>query len=456
VDGVTLFDGRDGQTWNGSGESPMGTGSWERDAWINEGVTFDPAQAHQENSGTYHYHANPLALRHLLGDHVDLDPTTRLYRESTAPITKHSPILGWMRDGAPIYGPYGYGSALDSHSAVRRIRSGYQLRNGTRGADNLTTSGRVAIPAWATRLRFAAQTGPAVSVTYPLGRYMQDNAYLGDLIKAATGAAYVLGTDFDLDEYNGRFGVTPEFPEGVYAYFITNDEAGSPYFPYIIGRAFHGAPTGVAATLTGSETLHFDGGTNLVEQAAVTEVNPDNGEVTVVWSSLEGGTYRVESSGNLESWTVLAATPAAAQSAQTGVIIDAPVPHTGQNFYRVTRTTVAEYDATGGGAGNGGGGGGPVGGVLARVLPPEGTRGTTVTLALTVGGVVPPANVAPTFASLGGITGTNLRRNGSVVTATFVLPANSAAGAVTVRVVFPGPPGMDAVTFSLVDGFTVR
>src|ERR1043165_6842880 len=43
VDGVAMFDSRDGFHWTGSGESgSMGNFSWNRDAWVNEGVTFDP------------------------------------------------------------------------------------------------------------------------------------------------------------------------------------------------------------------------------------------------------------------------------------------------------------------------------------------------------------------------------------------------------------------------------
>ena len=43
---------------------------WNRDAYVNESVTFDAAYAHQAGAN-YHYHANTPALRHLLADHVD-------------------------------------------------------------------------------------------------------------------------------------------------------------------------------------------------------------------------------------------------------------------------------------------------------------------------------------------------------------------------------------------------
>ena len=63
VDGVAMFDSRDGFVWNGSTEQGgAGTGYWNRDAYVNEGATFDPAFAHQEGSGTYHY---PVSYTHL-------------------------------------------------------------------------------------------------------------------------------------------------------------------------------------------------------------------------------------------------------------------------------------------------------------------------------------------------------------------------------------------------------
>lgn len=84
VDGVSMFDTQDGQKWTGSSESPAGTGYWYRDAYVNEGASFDPANAHQPGSGQHHYHASPVALRHLLGDHVEYDATTKTYSESIA------------------------------------------------------------------------------------------------------------------------------------------------------------------------------------------------------------------------------------------------------------------------------------------------------------------------------------------------------------------------------------
>src|SRR5262249_48488283 len=105
VDGVAMFDTRDAYYWNGSTDT-QGTGNWNREAYVNEGVTFDAGYAHQENTGTHHYHADPIALRYQLGDNVIFNPATQTYSENpTNTVFKHSPILGWARDGLPIYGP---------------------------------------------------------------------------------------------------------------------------------------------------------------------------------------------------------------------------------------------------------------------------------------------------------------------------------------------------------------
>jgi hypothetical protein len=50
VDGVAMFDSRDAFYWNGTADT-QGTGYWNRDAYVNESVTFDPAYAHQPGSG---------------------------------------------------------------------------------------------------------------------------------------------------------------------------------------------------------------------------------------------------------------------------------------------------------------------------------------------------------------------------------------------------------------------
>ena len=459
VDGVAMFDSRDAFSWNGTTEA-AGTGSWNREAYVNEGATFDPGFAHQENSGTYHYHASPVALRHRLGDHVDFDTATRTYRESSTPVSRHSPILGWVQDGFPIYGPYGYSNATNAGSGLSRMRSGYQLRNGQRGTDNLATTGRTAIPSWARRLYGTAgnQTGPAVSTRYPLGRYMEDNAFLGDLVDPSTGQAFVAGVDYDLDEDNGRWCVTPEFPEGTYAYFVAIAADGTPVFPYNIGRAFHGAPSGGAVTaINETVTTRVIGGAD----RPVTLEPPvvSGGSVTLVWDAAEGGSYQVESSPDLSNWS----TNTAAVLAADGRLSRTLSADAAQSAFRIRRTALANHDpatgaatggAGGGGGGNNGGGGNPP---LDAVAPSAGDRGTTVTLTLTLGGMPPPANMAPTAVRVGTLSGTLLRRaSNATVTATLVIPANATPGILDVAVEFPGPPAMGTVSFTLAGGFTLR
>jgi len=129
----------------------------------------------------------PKILRYSLDDHID--SSNREISNNT-----HSPIIGWAYDGNPIYGPYG-----QVGSEIRKIRSSYfkKVENDANLRPNLSD-----------------------------GFFVQD--YYFD---KAIG---------DLDEYNGRFCITPEFPNGVYAYFVTIDSAivSKPEYPYIVGNKF--------------------------------------------------------------------------------------------------------------------------------------------------------------------------------------------------------------------------
>ena len=207
-----------------------GDGIWLRDALYGEAETFDSCLAHQPGQGMYHNHVQPVCLRYQLGDNVEVVASGRtgnVYREKAAP-WKHSPILGWALDGYPIYGPYGYSDPKNSASPIKRLKSGYRLRSITR---------RDSLPDWALGYHpnipqqlSSSQQGPAVSERFPLGRYVEDNEFLAGL--------------GDLDAFNGRTAVTPEFPNGTYAYFITIKDDGSPAFPYTIGLQYYGTVRG--------------------------------------------------------------------------------------------------------------------------------------------------------------------------------------------------------------------
>jgi hypothetical protein len=437
VDGAQMFDIRDALSWTGSSES-MGTGYWTRDAYVNEGYGFDPVFGHASPSGAYHYHANPLGLRYRLGDHVDFDSTTKIYSESTNMVTKHSPILGWVGDGFPVYGPYGYSSASNSASGIRRMLSGFVLRNGQNGTANLQSVGRTNIPPWAQRIyKTNNVTGPSNFSTYPLGRYLEDHDWKGDLVNPGTGSNYLLGVDYDLDEYNGRWCVTPEFPGGTYAYFVTITTKGAADFPYYLGRAYYGSPAGgTVGSIGESVATNFVGGPNLTPSLNSPTVK--NGNVILTWSASEGGIYRVESTTNFSTWMTNTASASAVLS--TGSYTNQPAD--AFRFYRVARTALASYDSVGSGGGAGSGGGVtypvPGAGVVIR-----GT-GTNITLSITLPGTPPspPANAGITSVTLGATfaSSSSYAVQGTVL-AYFYIASTNALGQQTVAVTFTsGPP----------------
>ena len=129
--------------------------------------------------------------------------TSRLVTASDA--TRHSPIIGFALDGYPIYGSYGWGETGN----VKRMASSYQLRKITR---------RMTLPDGT--MLTPGQVGPDVSRDYPLGTFAEDYTFV-----AGSG---------DLDQYNGRFTRTPEYPNGTYAYFLST-------WPYLIGPRYYGA-----------------------------------------------------------------------------------------------------------------------------------------------------------------------------------------------------------------------
>jgi hypothetical protein len=190
----------DSKSWTGTTNSNMGgAGVWNVEVYMGEGVSLDTAlSAHPQQQGAYHSHAKP----------------RRLYQST--PTTQHSPIVGYAFDGYPVYGPYGYSTPTNSASAVTRMKTGYALRS-------ITT--RTSLPYGVT----PTQNGPPVNSTYPIGTYCEDYEW-----SASNGG--------DLDKYNGRMCVTPEYPGGTYAYFVTIDASGTPQFPYYIGIEYYGKP----------------------------------------------------------------------------------------------------------------------------------------------------------------------------------------------------------------------
>ncbi|MBC7774369.1 MAG: YHYH protein [Phycisphaerae bacterium] len=191
TNGVSIYNPKDAKTWQDSGK-------WFQNAFYFEHLqmeTFDPCLGHPNNTHEYHLHVNP----------------TCLYDDTDS--SQHAPIIGFAFDGFPIHGAYAFAN-VDGSGDIKRMRSSYRLRSITQ---RNTLPNGTQLP--------ASLYGPAL-VIYPLGAYVEDFEYV-------TG----LG---DLDEWNGRFCVTPEYPNGTYAYFTTIDAAQIPVYPYVLGPKFFG------------------------------------------------------------------------------------------------------------------------------------------------------------------------------------------------------------------------
>lgn len=230
INGVALFDYRDGVSWNfaqsklcgGPIQPPcMGDQVWNRDAVKAEKAGFDCSKGHPAQ-GNYHHHQNPSAFKldlNVISTVCNLYDADGLYTISSS---QHSPLIGFAYDGFPIYGAYGFKNA-DGTGGITRIKSGYQLRNIT------------------VRTHYADGTdvtdGPAVDATYPLGYFREDYEFV----------AHPGMPDY-LDVHNGRFCVTPEYPNGTYAYFCTVDSNHNSYFPYVVGPSFYGVYSNAKVT----------------------------------------------------------------------------------------------------------------------------------------------------------------------------------------------------------------
>jgi len=130
---------------------------------------------HSAGQGGFHYHydANCVYWEPEAGE------TMEDYDASKIKSDEHSPIIGWAFDGYPIYGMYGYN---EDQTSLKAITSSYGIERTQDGGDQ----GYNGIDDW----------------------------------------NYVAGSG-DLDECNGRFGPTPEYPEGIYHY-VSTPLSGSP------------------------------------------------------------------------------------------------------------------------------------------------------------------------------------------------------------------------------------
>lgn len=202
ANGVSVFNAKDAFSYNNQG-------IWNQDAFVFEGSSFDECLGHPAPNGEYHNHINPTCL------YDDLDDQN------------HSPIIGYAFDGFPIYGAYAFENS-DGTGAIKRMETSYQLREIVQR--NSLSDGTILNP---------SQYGPPVSSQDPLGNYLEDYEYVEG--------------HGDLNEFNGRFCITPEYPEGTFAYFVTISEIGIPEYPYVIGPSYYGV---VQSGNTGPQSGH--------------------------------------------------------------------------------------------------------------------------------------------------------------------------------------------------------
>lgn len=152
-----------------------GTGSYAIEALGQTVFDFgvDSNNAHVQPNGFYHYHGVPEGM---------------LTNAGASDTNMKMVLVGWAPDGYPVYARYCYSDAMDATSAVKVCTGSYVL-------DTTPDTGRPSTD-W-----------------IPLGAFTSDWTYV-----AGSG---------DLDECNGRYGVTPEFPDGIYYYMATDTY---PYF----------------------------------------------------------------------------------------------------------------------------------------------------------------------------------------------------------------------------------
>ena len=213
INGVPFFNAGDGRSY-------MNQNKWRNNAYVFEKNGIDCNRGHPEVQGTYHHHFNPSAFNvAAVVSSTICNPylADGLYVPDS---TKHGPLIGFAFDGFPVYGGFGHTNPLDTTSPIKRIKPSYRLRNIT---------ARTTLPDG------TAAVGPAINAP------IQNP---GSVILAVLGAykedfEYVPGSG-DLDESNGRFCITKEYPNGIYCYFATIGTDGNPVYPYITGPTYYG------------------------------------------------------------------------------------------------------------------------------------------------------------------------------------------------------------------------
>jgi hypothetical protein len=180
------FDPATAGRCNDAGECSLaqGQGNWNIEALGHDSFDFgdDMNHAHVQPTGEYHYHGMPELLIEFLGKQNGMT------------------LVGWAADGFPVYARYGYSDPNNPDSPVKPLLPSYRLKSQVDSKRPLVLTALIGGPGQGT-------TNPNTPI--PMGAFTQDFEYVEGL--------------GDLDECNGRFGVTPEFPKGIYYYVVTDD-----------------------------------------------------------------------------------------------------------------------------------------------------------------------------------------------------------------------------------------
>ena len=212
----------------------------------------DSCGGHPESTGQYHYHDTHFIdcwkQNSAMANYNDYYGSSQFNGDNMRHPDGHSKILGYCFDGFPVYGPFGYDVPFTASQTTRFMGSSYRTKN-------IETAGR---PDYGT----TAQNPPA-------GSLIQDWEYVDGI--------------GDLDMHNGRYCVTPEFPNGTYAYFISIDATGEAAYPYMVGtfsRESLNAPANNGAATPPSQG-GGDGGAPPVTPTLQITAQPQSGTAAV-------------------------------------------------------------------------------------------------------------------------------------------------------------------------------
>ena len=341
------------------------------------GRIFSGCCGHPQLTGVYHYHKYPTCLRLLKGDVWQSEKEKCDEIDALLASGGHSPLIGFALDGWPVYGPVGW---KDSNRQSKLLKSSY--------------------------------TGSADAAGNPL-------------YAVASG---------DLDECNGLFSPTPEYPEGIYHYVMSLDADPngfvgreiSPYFGYDIRSilAKHNLlPSGWADDAIYASALKAGFTMN-----GVSVPGTDSSSFSTFYQFVTNMISVLKANGM-------------AQVADEFQTMKISYPF-----------TIRKYRGTPSNAGGGDDGGGNAG--VTSIAPASGNSGQSYAVVITIQALagtpgLPPDSAPITTASVGGIAlASPVRKSTTTVSGTLNIPSGASSGLKDVAVSFTGPTGRPGPTYT--------